>query len=162
MDRFLKHIDAQKARIRNTISTLEGELQKLQYSEQLYRAYGALSEQTGRNKPIDVNATAVDDEYRSHRRTMKERLTAILMAHPMGLTSSRLLECLRAAGSPKIRREILGPCLSRLKAEKILEREYGLWRLKGPEIEVPTFSAALRTKKNLPTTCARPWTCPAD
>jgi hypothetical protein len=136
MDRFLQHIHARRARIRNTISKLEDELQKLEYSEQVYRASGALSEGSGRKKPIVVNATAEPDEHSSHKLTIKDRITTMLLVHPEGLTSSRLLECLRAEGSLKMRREILAPCLSRLKAEKTLELEHGLWRLKGPETNV--------------------------
>ena len=129
MDRFLKHLDVRKAGIRSAISKLKDELQKLEYSEQVYRESGAVTDLTGYDREPMV------DERRSQRVTIKKRLITVLLAHPDGMTASQLLECLRSAGLPNMSRQNLAPKLTRLKAEETLERAYGLWKLKKREIE---------------------------
>jgi len=129
MDRFLKHLDVRKASIRSAISKLKHELQKLDYSEQVYRESGAVTDLTGYERE------PVADECLSQKVTIKERLITVLLAHPDGMTASQLLECLRSAGLPNMSRQNLAPKLTRLKAEETLERAYGLWKLKKHEIE---------------------------
>jgi hypothetical protein len=144
MDRFLKHIDVRKASIRSTISKLKDELQKLEYSEQVYRESGAVTNLTG------YDGELVADERPVQRVTIKERLITVLLAHPDGMTASQLLEFLRSAGLPNMSRQNLAPKLTRLKAEKTLERAYGLWKLKKHEIEEYAYRAPLLHKKEFP------------
>jgi chaperonin cofactor prefoldin len=134
MNRFLNHIEAKRAKIQKKILELEDELEKLSYSEQVYRASGAVTERPSRE--MVVQGTLVPDEHTyDHRVTIRERVIAILRTRPDGLTSSQLLEDLRSAGSPDLSRQTLAPSLTRLKSEDALELAHGVWRIKKHESE---------------------------
>jgi chaperonin cofactor prefoldin len=134
MDRFLAHVEAQKAKIRRQIARLEEELGKLDYSERVYRESGAQIVLPVREEPfVDRETLVPNQETYNHRITIKDRIISILRTRPDGLTSSQLLECLRSAGAPDISRRSLAPKLTRLKSEEALELAYGLWRVKKHE-----------------------------
>ena len=134
MDRFLAHIDVQRAKIRRQIARLEDELGKLDYSERVYRESGAPMELPTREAScVDRETLVPDQDNYDQRMTTKERIMSTLKAKPEGLTSSQLLECLRSAGSPDLSRRSLAPQLTRLKSEDALELVYGLWRVKKHE-----------------------------
>jgi hypothetical protein len=144
MDRFLQHIEAQKAKTKKQIAKLQDELEKLDFSERQYRASGAatapsddalIENDPGFNIPPPFNPPphlpgflTVSPPPLPLQGTIKERVIALLDVNPNGLTSGQILNNLRFS-LPALMRESLSPQLSRLKkdGEISLDQQTSLW-----------------------------------
>lgn len=138
MDRFLEHLDQQRARIKKQISKLKDELDKLDFSEREYRTSGAIIE-----RDIKENIPSAQTDLLAPRGpeplpggdkqltgTIKDRVLAILWFNPKGLTSGQLLNALRISGLPTLARESLSPQLSRLRnKDQKIALSHGIWTL---------------------------------
>jgi hypothetical protein len=139
MDRFLHHIETQRAKVRKQLSKLQEELEKLDYSERQYRASGAVSDEPSLPLEQSIIPYAVHIPEGSNelgapnhlKGTIKDRVLTILDKNPEGMTSSQILNVLQISGLPDLARESLSPQLSRLRNhDHKIDLNHGLWTLK--------------------------------
>lgn len=139
MDQFLSFLNAKRAKVQKQLQRAQDELAELDKAERLYKASGAAptaeqttifsitapTRQTGSETKWVSTSTEVS--------TIKQHVLAVLSKNPEGLTSGQILNVLRISGLPSLARESLSPQLSRLKKEKQIEAQHGLWRLQKRE-----------------------------
>jgi hypothetical protein len=141
MDKFLEHIETQRARLRKQMARLQSDLDKLEFSEKLYRDSGAAAEAKPAARPQSPEMHNLNRVLQGLSNTMqtilqgtiKDRVLATLGQVPDGLTSSQLVDRLRQTGLPTLERESLSPQLSRLRKEEKIDLLNGVWSLKKHE-----------------------------
>lgn len=135
MDQFLEYIAASRARILKKRQRLDAELAELDNAEKLYRASGAAvtKSQEQPDNPWESGLPLPSVRHRERPEgaladgTIKDRVVTLLGNTPDGLTSTQILNALRASGMPTLQRTSLSPQLSRLRHAGEVDLRNGVW-----------------------------------
>lgn len=134
-DKFLEYLQAKKSRIARQIERLQRSFEEIERTEKIYRASGAASpsaQSSAPTHPVESDGSATHRlimRFRPVPNSIQDRVCDILSNEPVGLTSHQILESLRSSGLHNLARSSLSPQLSRLKKNKKVELEGGLWKL---------------------------------
>jgi cell division septum initiation protein DivIVA len=126
MDKFLEFLNAKRTKLQKQLHRLQEDIAELDKAEKLYRASGASPTQpTTAPQHADIFVYHTVGAGKSH--TIKARVISILEAKPSGLTSGQILDELKHSGLPQIKRESLSPQLTRLKIDREIDLDHGIW-----------------------------------